>query len=107
MEGDDRPQWPRKVAALVNGRIRGKEILLSLRRRARRDKAQCLHSFSVPVVPPAPSALRDHPSAKGVRTYSLLPFLTPFSNKEVLHARRSSLSAAAPTVGLILVMSIG
>lgn len=49
MEGDDRPQWPWKVAALVNGRIRGKEILLSLCRRAHRDKAQCLHSFSVPI----------------------------------------------------------
>lgn len=50
MEGDDRPQWPWKVAALVNGRIRGKEILLSLCRRAHRDKAQCLHFFSVPIV---------------------------------------------------------
>lgn len=49
MEGDDRPQWPWKVAALVNGRIRGKEILLSLCRRAHRDKAQCLHSVSVPI----------------------------------------------------------
>lgn len=49
MEGDDRPQWPWKVAALVNGRIRGKEILLSLCRRAHRDKAQCLHSLSVPI----------------------------------------------------------
>lgn len=27
MEGDERPQWPWKVAALVNGRIRGREIL--------------------------------------------------------------------------------
>lgn len=50
MEGDDHPQWPWKVAALVNGRIRGKEILLSLCRRAHRDKAQCLHSFSVLLV---------------------------------------------------------
>lgn len=67
MEGDDRPQWPWKVAALVNGRIRGKEILLSLCRRAHRDKAQCLHSFSVPI-PPAPSPRSDDLSAKGVRT---------------------------------------
>lgn len=50
MEGDDRPQWLWKVAALVNGRIRGKEILLSLCRRTHRDKAWCLHSFSVPIV---------------------------------------------------------
>lgn len=42
MEGDDGPQWPWKVTALVNGRIRGKEILLSLCRRAHRDKTQCL-----------------------------------------------------------------
>lgn len=46
MEGDGHPQWPWKVAALVNGRIRGKEILLSLCRRTHRDKARCLHSFS-------------------------------------------------------------
>lgn len=46
MEGDDRPQWLWKVAVLVNRRIRGKEILLSLWRRAHGDKTQCLHSFS-------------------------------------------------------------
>lgn len=59
MEGDDGPQWPRKVAALVNGRIRGKEILLSLCRRAHRDKAQCLYSLPRTYIPPDPRPLRS------------------------------------------------
>ncbi|TNN63564.1 hypothetical protein EYF80_026216 [Liparis tanakae] len=76
MEGDDRPQWPRKVAALVNGGIRGDETLPSWCRRAHGDKAQCLPSPSVPgvlrlrercVITRAPQDLFSGPEAEAPR----------------------------------------
>lgn len=99
MEGDDGPQWPRKVAALVNGRIRGKEILLSLCRRAHRDKAQCLYPFPRTYIPPAPRPLRSSECQKS-RDWDLNRFflLLFFSNdKDVIKCIVLSLAPQANT----------